>query len=305
MKRLEKNNLNLFKIKSQDTASVVSSFLKINDLISASKVSHYYNTLFTHSLSSVKNNKLLQAVVYGEYDKVNMILTANPELLLLKGTVTDYSYRVHKNRTAYQLALGAGDTNIVRDNGSIAQYGMVEMILEHFNNLPGKNSDKIEAIINDQYRGQFPDGWEEKEAKRVKDDKKALDTIYDAIKTASEEECELINILENEIYKIIRIEVSKIAKQLRSVVNKVYKAGSNQNFEIEFIKFYEIIREQDAIKHDKFNLELLKEIYRFRNYLEPKTAQTIGKHFNMQLLVDVAASYEQNYYAFNERYSHK
>ncbi|MDA8562123.1 hypothetical protein N9L02_03315, partial [Gammaproteobacteria bacterium] len=90
-------------LQVKDTKTSIAYFLTDEDIINSSKACRDSKSLFKEPLASLKTRKLLQAVVYGEYDKVNKILTSNPELLLENGTVTDYSYRTHKNRTALQL----------------------------------------------------------------------------------------------------------------------------------------------------------------------------------------------------------
>lgn len=53
--------------------------------------------------------KLLEYVAFGNQDKVEQLLKIHPELLLERGTVTDYSGRTFKNITAFEYALWALD----------------------------------------------------------------------------------------------------------------------------------------------------------------------------------------------------
>ncbi len=58
--------------------------------------------------------KLLRFVVRGEQEKADGLLTIHPELLLKRGTITDYSGRTFKNITAYEYAYWAKDTHMCR-----------------------------------------------------------------------------------------------------------------------------------------------------------------------------------------------
>src|SRR3982751_4318816 len=136
-----------------DTISVVASFLEAKDLANISRASHHLCDLFSKS-RAVKT--LLQAVVYGDLKKTEAIITQYPQLLLERGTVKDYSGRIHSNRTAFQLALGACDYNVKDEKGNIVVDGMIEMIEKHFQNLPGKTLQEINIIMHSQYAGQFP-----------------------------------------------------------------------------------------------------------------------------------------------------
>lgn len=244
---------------------------------------------------------LLQHVVRGEYAEVNAMLTKNPSLLLEKDTVTDYSDRKHSKRTVYQIALGACDYNLKDVKGHVVVDGMVEMIEKHFLRLPEKTTEEINILMRDQYVGQFPKGFEEKEAKRMASDLKALNTTMDAIKKASDENCRLISSLEDEIRKIIREEKSERADKLSSMTQSVLKA-TNDDFDTAFHVLTDYVITQQMIKSDVFNVDMLKALYQFRNHLEPKGVITFGKHFNHQLLADAAQCYDDNYVGFGSHW---
>ncbi len=200
-------------------ACTIGSFLKKPELKKVLSTCHSSQTLFSKTLIPL----LLQACVYGDYDKVNSILKEFPELLLKKCTVMDYSDRTHKDRTVYQLALGACDHDVKDINGNIVVDGMIEMIEKHFKRLTmpenfvaqmmelikqeetagnlskdqaeqerinlseNPQSYYINKVMRDQYEGQFPPGHEAKEAERVQQDKAALDKIMNVIKNIKDD----------------------------------------------------------------------------------------------------------------------
>jgi hypothetical protein len=58
--------------------------------------------------------KLLHFIVRGEQENANALLTSHPELLLHRGTITDYSNRIFKNISAYECAYWSKDTHMCR-----------------------------------------------------------------------------------------------------------------------------------------------------------------------------------------------
>lgn len=246
---------------------------------------------------------LLQHAVRGEYKEVNAMLTKNPLLLLEKDTVTDYSGRKHGKRTVYQIALGAYDYHVKLGNGKIDQKGMVEMIAEHFKKLPGKSANDIKKIMQDQYKEQFPDGYEKDEAKRLASDLKAIIDVIYAIDKASDKDCRLISSVEDQIHAIMRKgNPSPKDRALQKIVQSVMKANSNEDFETAFNAFTDYLITRPIIKSNFFNVDLLKAFYQFRNHFEPRDIQKSGKHFNHQLLAYVAQLYDDNYEHFGNRW---
>jgi hypothetical protein len=111
---------------------------------------------------------LLQHVVNGEKDQVQAILDQavacskdqkNPELLrellVATGTVIDHAGRKHKNRTAYQLAIGAHDYNVDSYRGPQVVDGIVEMLICYFKKLTDG-----EALWRQQHHAQLPNGYQ-------------------------------------------------------------------------------------------------------------------------------------------------
>lgn len=94
-------------------------------------------------------NELLVHVLKGQPEKVKEILEKQPNLLLVKGKVTDQVGRM-MNATAFQGALAALDVNVKKN------LGMAEIIMDYFEKLPDGNKEAL-----DQFNEQFPDGIEE------------------------------------------------------------------------------------------------------------------------------------------------
>ncbi|MDA8561687.1 hypothetical protein N9L02_01070 [Gammaproteobacteria bacterium] len=285
----------MFVKQSADTAKVLASFLTVKSIINSSMTCFENNNLFKKPLANLKAQKLLQAVVYGEYYKVSEALNSNPELLLKRDTVIDYSGRIHKNKTALQLALGAGDTNVVRENKSIGQHGMVELIIDHFKKLPN-----FEIEIKQQYDEQFPCGFEEKESERLKYDKAAINTLYRAILKVSNYGCRLIDDLENIIHFKINTEYSKDAKEFKVIFNNILKAKSDDIFKDEFSQLIALIIKLKLISGDTFDFTLLEALYRFRNHFEPKDVKIYAKHFDIKIFDFVLLKYDSYYERLNQ-----
>lgn len=258
--------------------------------------SHLANpsTFFDFQLAA---RKLLQHAAYGEKDKVDEMLKNNPLLLLEKGTVTDYSGRKHYQRTVYQLLLGAVDRDIsIIMNGKKIKVveGMIEMVEAHFKRLPNKTPAEIERLRQQQYDAQFPADQEAKEEKRAQTESLALNAVVNVIAKASDEDVTATNELEDEIHKIIRTEKSDKANVLKAIIKSTIKAEAKETFETAFKELENYLKQIALVKNPKFNFEILKAIYQFRNILEPEGVVTTGKHFNHKLLVEAAALYDKN-----------
>lgn len=249
--------------------------------------------------------KLLQHAANGEKDQVEEMLIQNPALLLEKATVTDYSGRTHFQRTVYQIVLGALDGNVQHTNGNkVVSNGMIEMIEGYFKKLPNKTPEEIEKIRQEQYNGQFPDGQQEKEEKRVVADSVALNTVMGIILSSNEADCKATNNLEDAIRTIIRKakdangNPTQRALELDRLTQLIVKAETEEKFNQAFAEFENYLQKNGLVKNVSFNFDILKAIYRFRNHLEPKDVFTTGKHFNHQLHKEAIEIYEANYRAF-------
>jgi hypothetical protein len=118
------------------------------------------------------NDHFLHLVIRGNQDEAEKMLRVNPELLLIKAIVTDYSDRKIEG-TAFQLALGADDVE------------MSEMIAPYFDKLPGGGGP---AAKEKQIKDQFPTGEESKNnAVDSAELKKVVQAISDS---ATDADCE-------------------------------------------------------------------------------------------------------------------
>ena len=102
------------------------------------------NLALCKAFSSKATERLLQHVVYGEEDEAMEMLKANPELLLIKSNVQDYSGRTIV-ATPFQAAIAAEDER------------MWEMMEPYFDKLETKG--KIESALAErkaQFDAQFP-----------------------------------------------------------------------------------------------------------------------------------------------------
>ncbi len=144
----------------ETVSSGIGSYLSVKDQAALACTSRFFYSLFSAALDTVVN-QLLQHVVHGEQKEAEKLIQDNPELLLKKGRVTDYSGRMIEG-TAFQMALGAEDVE------------MAKMIAHYLDQL--NPDEKLK-----QYQEQFPEGWEEAEALRHKQDLEALNTVVYAI----------------------------------------------------------------------------------------------------------------------------
>jgi hypothetical protein len=156
--------------------------LGVGAICNFAKTSRRFFSLFSEErrLISLLLNKFLLHVVRGEQEEAESLVQIFPELLLLKGKVTDYSGREIEG-TALQIALGAEDVRYHEN-----EVCMVEMLEKYFKKIPNDEAEKIKQI-----KEQFPPGWEKIEAERHKNDMQALHQVVEAIAKAPEgDECE-------------------------------------------------------------------------------------------------------------------
>jgi hypothetical protein len=262
------------------------------------------STFFEGQVFGLYLTKLLQHAVHGEKDQVDDMLKNNPLLLLERGTVTDYSGRTHFNRTVYQLALGATDCDVINEHGLKVVDGMIEMIEEHFKKLTNKTPEEREQLKKSQYDDQFPADEKEQEATRIKNDSFALNTVISVIASASDEDCKNTNSIDTEVFMISRDNTHKQKNEVSEIVQAVIKAKTDKSFEDAFEKMETYIRENKWWSDKPSHFSILKAIYKFRNYLEPKGVITSGKHFNYKLFSEAVALYSEKSLNFN-RSKHK
>jgi len=250
---------------------------------------------------------LLLHAVRGEKDQVYAMINKNPLLLLEKDTVTDYSGRTHYKRTVYQLLLGAVDCDVKDKNGKTVVDGSIEMVQKLFEKLPFK-PEEINRIRQEQYDDQYPQDDKIIEKIRIQNDSTALNTLINTITVASDDDCKATNTLEDKIHSIVRSEKKSPEEieapetiELRKIVQSVMKSASDEKFETAFDELKKYLNKYSLIKQDEskpFDFTVLKAIYQFRRYLEPKGMMTSGRHFNHHLLDETAKLYDRNYVNF-------
>ena len=160
---------------------VLASLLDTPSLSTLSSVSHQSSFFAKPLLQKRKIEKLLQHVAYGQQKAAEAMLKEDPNLLLEKAIVEDYSFgKDEKNLrkiegTAFQIALGAED------------FDMCEMMLRYFDQLPYGKTLKLQQI-SEQFSENNGDKTEEERCFR---DFEALDKVVKAIAEAKEnDDCE-------------------------------------------------------------------------------------------------------------------
>jgi hypothetical protein len=245
---------------------------------------------------------LLQHVVYGNQAEAEKIIISNPTLLLLRGTVEDYSFGMdeenhRKNEgTAYQLALGAEDVSFHE-----GEFCMAEMIHSYLIKLP-----QGETEIAKQTMQRFPLGWEAEDTNRAAKDSAALHKVITAIELASQEDCHSTSEVDKTIQHIlcgITLDAPVIynSNNLKKIIKAISQADEN-DFEAAFGELRNYLYQNAIIESPSFNFAVLKAIYQFRNYLEPRGVISIGKQFNVGLLEEAFKLYDREYELFGNRW---
>jgi hypothetical protein len=286
----------------------ILSFLNLetNNFNISRKLSPGYNPLgrfFQSHLRDVRLKQLLQHVVYGNQTEAEKIIKSNPTLLLLRGTVEDYSFGMdeenhRKNEgTAYQLALGAEDVGFHKD-----EVCMAEMIRSYLIELPAGKAE-----IAKQTMQRFPVGWEAEEDNRVARDSAALHQVISVFENASEEDCRNASEVDKTIQNIlcgIAIDTLVVYNRndLKKIIKAISKADSENDFETAFDELRNYLYQNAIIKSLTFNFAVLKAIFQFRNYLEPRGIISTGKQLNVGLLDEAFKLYDRKYKLFGNRW---
>jgi hypothetical protein len=247
------------------------------------------NPFFQKPLTDARLQQLLDAAVHGDKAEVEKIIQSNLKLLYMRGTTTDYSGRTHANRTVLQLAYGAVDRTVAKTQG------MVEMLEGYVSRMSG-GSDEVTS----QYHEQFPEGWQAIEEARNAADFSALNKILSVVTHATPVDCAEAHRFDDAIQELLKKPASELhdPAALKKIIQSLHKANSRIKFEAAFADLSNYLKQQDVIKNDSFEPQVLKAIYEFKNYLEPKVTCTTGKHFNLELLAEAARLYDVNYEGF-------
>jgi hypothetical protein len=141
---------------------------------------------FRGQLLNVRLKQLLQHIAYGEKDKAEAIIAADPRLLLLSGPIVkDYAGR-EIQQYPYQMALAAADV-FVKFKKGVYQPGaqgeeMKEMIERYFIKLVGE--EKGVAELERQRKMIFPDDFEEYIKQKRAEDLAAVTEMFNALGAA-------------------------------------------------------------------------------------------------------------------------
>jgi hypothetical protein len=286
----------------------ILSFLNLEtDFKTCWLLSHrVYNPLgrfFRSHLRDVRLKQLLQHVVYGNQTEAEKIIKSNPTLLLLRGTVEDYSFGMDEENhgknegTAYQLALGAEDVRFYE-----GQVCMAEMIHSYLIKLPQGETEIAKHTMQ-----RFPAGWEAEEENRAASDSAMLHQVISLVERASEEDCRNASEVDKTIQNIlcgiaIDTQVVYNRNDLKKIIKAISKANSENDFEAAFGELRNYLYQNAIIKSLTFNFAVLKAIYQFRNYLEPRGVISIGKQFNVGLLEEAFKLYDRKYELFGNRW---
>lgn len=159
----------------------IIQYLSLDDKYALSRVDRSLNEFFKEPADQFVN-QFLTHVVRGEKPEVEAMLQRMiervPHLLLEKRKVKDEAGRTIYG-TAYQIALGAKDVS--REPQKYEE--MVEMLERYLKLLPDG-----EQVLIEQYNEQFPEGFEQQEEERRKNDTAALHKVFAALKNATTEE---------------------------------------------------------------------------------------------------------------------
>ncbi|MDA8561668.1 hypothetical protein N9L02_00965 [Gammaproteobacteria bacterium] len=244
---------------------------------------------------------LLMHVIKSEKEQAHKMLQKNPLLLLERDTVIDYAGRKHFNRTVYQIALGLMDFDL-RLNEEKPLTGMIDIIKNHFKRLPNKNTHEIKKIMQAQQDEQINAASHQAELNRRKNDESELLKIVDLIKGASYFEIVSTSKVSSDILVRSNMEnVYNFSYSLSQIVSAILSSSTDDTFDYSFEKLKSFLINKGLLDDSEFNFTLLKGLYKFRNYLEPKNVLTIGKHFNYFLLSDAAEIFCANQGLFGGR----
>ena len=103
-----------YPLLADEMKKELSGYLNLKEISSLAITSKPNNTLFSNTLMTAKNTKLLMLVAHGEEPQAHALIGHQSKVLLERGDVTDYSGRTFKNITAYEYAYWAKDWHMCR-----------------------------------------------------------------------------------------------------------------------------------------------------------------------------------------------
>jgi len=287
-------------------ALLENTFFKFNDNYTNSQLARHTQFQTINKFSDVRSKQikeLFNNVVRSKYYTVKKILEKDLTLLFERATVTDCSGRIHENKTALQLALGAYDNEVFTKDKCSAQPGMVEIIIPRLKELlikSGKTTDEILQELRNQYLEQFPENYHIQEKAKLIKDKAALDKIIKCISSTNTDDVNQILMLEHKIFDLSREDKpTQLGENLRTITDALINSKP-ESFDLNFEQLKRLILKHNIIEGNskKFNYSLLKALYEFRNHFKPKEPLKTGKHFNLKLLVYAGKKYTAKHRRF-------
>ncbi len=144
------------------------------------------------------------------------------------------------------------------------------------------------AEIKKQEVQQFPAEYAEQEKEKNQNDLAALNKIIAVIAAASQQDCRSASAVDKTIQDIlngIALDAPVIYNRvnLKKIIKAISQADSENAFEAAFTELKNYLYHNEIIEKPTFNFDVLKAIYQFRNYLEPRDVIRTGKHFNAGL----------------------
>jgi hypothetical protein len=236
----------------------------------------------------IRLKQLLQYVVCGNQIEAEKIIESDLGLLLMRGTVEDYSF-------------GMDEENHRKNQGTAYELALV------------RAEDEIMAAMIHSYLITFPEGrieiaaqrWQAIDKMRKSRDSAALHKIVNTIEVASEEDCynasEVDKTIQNILYVFEKIETEEDAgkrDKLKKIILAIAKADSETDFEMAFDELKNYLYENAIIESPTFNFAVLKAIFQFRNFMEPRGIISTGKQFNAGLLDEAFKLFNKKYQPF-------
>jgi hypothetical protein len=234
-------------------------------------------------LSEIQLKKLLQHLVYENYEGAERMIRMNPSLLLRRGIIEDYSYGMNaKNHRkisgkAYQVALICGDVSILKRNDR-----MPEMVRNHLLTLP---NGKLE--LKNQLEEHFSAEKTLAIEQYSKQTLRMINRINTVILRASEADCEKAINIELMIRNILNAQgaESDSCSALTKIIHTIASAACENEFNVSFAALASFLLSNNLIDSADANLKVLKAIYRLRNFLEPRQIVATEVYSSISLLL--------------------
>jgi hypothetical protein len=270
---------NLLKESPDVFCRIASSFENdFNTYIALNQTCRRLNAFFQPELKKELKKHLeplLMAVLQDNYAEAQERVAKNPGLLFQRGTVLVDSSGYTVRGTAYQLALGAANTNraILDERGNLVldaagqiqirypDEGIAEMLSSYFKKAFHGDEKAANAEIFKQQEEQFPGG-------------------YEAYENSDE----------------VKVQKANQLRALRKVIAAIGKAN------VQFANGATHGNKNSEIKTDAQCENALNE---FRELLKPKCVITKGHYFNIELLIEALRLYDnkERHKAFGGRCS--